>query len=141
MNDSNRQLFIRAAHWEQMRADAAAKAPEEACGFVLGKADYSRLVIPVTNILHDAVRFRMDPEEELKAFYLAEKNDWDVLAIYHSHPHGINRPSISDYNELTFPEVIYLIWYQEDDRWHCKGYLMQEQSGTGEVPIVVLTNK
>ncbi len=83
----------------------------------------------------------MDPEEQLKAFLLVEDKGWDILAIYHSHPHGIDKPSATDYDELTFPGIIYLIWYQDAIKWHCRGYLMQPQAGTGEVPVIISTNK
>ena len=73
---------------------------------IVGEGNQSRLVIPVTNILHDPYRFRMDPEEELKAFLLAEEKGWEILAIYHSHPQGIQHPSPTDFTELTFPGVI-----------------------------------
>jgi proteasome lid subunit RPN8/RPN11 len=134
-------LHLAPEHWMQMEADVSAKTPEEACGIIAGEGNHSRLVIPVTNILHDAFRFRMDPEEQLKAFLLVEENGWDILAIYHSHPHGINSPSVSDYNELTFPDLIYLIWYQDANTWKCRGYLMQSQTGTGEVPVIISTDK
>jgi proteasome lid subunit RPN8/RPN11 len=134
-------VYLTMDHWAQMEADVATKVPEEACGFVVGKGQHSRLIIPVTNILHDAYRFRMDPEEELKAFLLAEENGWEILAIYHSHPHGISSPSVTDYNELTFPDIVYLIWYQEANQWRCRGYIMEAQAGLGEVPVIILENK
>ena len=58
----------------------------------------------------------MDPEEELKAFISVEEKGWDILAVYHSHPHGIDHPSATDIDELTFPGIIYLIWYQNANR-------------------------
>jgi proteasome lid subunit RPN8/RPN11 len=139
MNALSSGLTLTSEHWAQMEADVAAKTPEEACGFVLGEGYHSRLVIPVTNILHDPFRFRMDPEEQLKAFFLVEEKGWEILAVYHSHPHGISSPSATDYDELTFPGIIYLIWYQITDKWECKGYIMQAQTGTGEVPVIIST--
>ncbi len=141
MNPLSFGIYLTPEHWAQMEADVSAKTPEEACGLVAGEGNHSRLVIPVTNILHDTYRFRMDPEEQLKAFLLVEDNGWDILAIYHSHPDGINSPSATDYNELTFPGIIYLIWYHDANKWQCRGYLMQSQTGTGEVPVIISSNK
>ncbi len=134
-------IYLTCQHWAQMEADVASKAPEEACGFVVGAGHISRLIIPVTNILHDAYRFRMDPEEELNAFVLAEEKGWDIIAVYHSHPNGISEPSITDYYELTFPGIIYLIWYQDPNQWRCRGYVMEVHAGAGEVPVIILTDK
>ena len=141
MNTLSSGIYITSEHWMQMEVDVSAKTPEEACGIVAGERNRSRLIIPVTNILHDAYRFRMAPEEQLKAFLLVEDKGWDILAIYHSHPYGINSPSVTDYNELTFPGIIYLIWYRDANNWQCRGYLMQSQTGTGEVPVIISANK
>jgi proteasome lid subunit RPN8/RPN11 len=130
-------LLLARDHWEQMENDVRAKAPEEACGFVAGKDDRSMLVIPVTNSLHSRVRFRMEPKEQLTAFTLVEERQLDILAIYHSHPEGINRPSRTDYDELTFPGIIYLIWFEEHGRWDCKGYLMMGSEEADEVPLIL----
>jgi proteasome lid subunit RPN8/RPN11 len=129
-------LYLTRVHWTQMEADVIAKAPEEACGIVAGEGNTSRIVISITNILHNPTRFRMDPSEQLNAFLLVEEKGWDILAIYHSHPQGINAPSATDYEELTFPGIIYLIWYQEENQWKCRGYLMQSKTGAGEVPVI-----
>jgi proteasome lid subunit RPN8/RPN11 len=134
-------IVLSPEHYAQMETDVNIRSSEEACGFVVGIGSYSKLVIPVTNIIHDPHRFRMDPQEELNAFLLTDQKGWEVLAIYHSHPHGITRPSITDHAELTFPGVIYLIWFQQDDAWQCRGYLMQPQGGEVEVPVIISTNK
>jgi proteasome lid subunit RPN8/RPN11 len=141
MNALSSGIFLTRVHWAQMVADVVAKTPEEACGFVVGEGNRSRLVLPVTNILHDAYRFRMDPEEQLKAFLLVEEKGWDILAVYHSHPNGISGPSFTDYEELTFPGILYIIWFQEANKWQCRGYLMNIRPGTGEVPVIISTNE
>jgi proteasome lid subunit RPN8/RPN11 len=134
-------LYLSPQHWAQMEADVSSKSTEEACGIVAGEGNHSKLVIPVTNMLHNPYRFRMDPGEQLKAFLLVEEKGLDILAIYHSHPHGINSPSVTDYEEFAFPGVIYLIWYQDANKWQCRGYLMESGVGTGEVPVIISTNK
>ncbi len=134
-------LYLAAEHWQQMEADVMARSPEEACGFVAGEGDKSRVIIPVTNMLHDAFRFRLDPDEELKAFSFAEDKGWDILAVYHSHPHGIDHPSPTDIDELTFPGIIYLIWYQTANDWKCRGYLMQVGKEAIEVPVIITPEK
>ncbi len=121
-----------------METDIMAKSPEEACGLVAGNGNHARLVLPVTNILHEAFRFRMDPQEELNAFISVEEKGWEILAVYHSHPHGIDHPSPSDFEQLTFPGIIYLIWYQNMNAWRCRGYLMQADSEACEVPVMIL---
>jgi proteasome lid subunit RPN8/RPN11 len=134
-------IYITPDQWAEMETDVAAKTPEEACGFVAGKGDHAKVILPITNSLHDASRFRMDPEEQLNAFQLVEEKGWEILAVYHSHPHGISSPSVTDYNELTFPGIIYIIWYQDANQWRCRGFIMEAQAGTGEVPVMVSRNQ
>lgn len=138
MNVLSNGLYIDKSHWAQMEADVQTKAPEEACGFVVGDGNNSRLVIPVTNILHSQSRFRMDPKEQLNAFLLAEEKNMDILAVYHSHPRGINKPSGTDHEELTYPGIIYLIWCIVGERWRCQGYLMYHHMDAIEVPLIVI---
>jgi proteasome lid subunit RPN8/RPN11 len=138
MNSLSSGLYLNADHWAQMEADVKAKAPEEACGIVVGQENCSQLVIPVTNILHSPFRFRMEPEEQLNAFILAEGKSMDILAVYHSHPQGPDQPSATDLLELSFPGIIYLIWYIRVNQWNCRGYLMYPQMDALEVPVIIL---
>jgi proteasome lid subunit RPN8/RPN11 len=137
MNSVSSGLYLNFNHWAQMEADVKTKAPEEACGIVVGRENRSQLVIPVTNILHSPFRFRMEPEEEVNAFLLAEEKSMDIIAVYHSHPKGPDQPSATDLQELTFPGIIYLIWYITGDQWNCRGYIMYPQMETVEVPVII----
>jgi hypothetical protein len=111
MNSLLNGLYLNTAHWAQMEADVRARAPEEACGIVVGQGNHSRLVIPVTNILHSQYRFRMD------------------------------KPSATDFEELTFPGIIYLIWYIGATQWNCRGYLMNPRMDAVEVPVIISEEK
>lgn len=137
MNILSNGLYLHADHWTQMQGDVKAKAPEEACGLIAGEGNRSRLVIPVTNILHSPVRFRMDPKEQLDAFLMVEEKKLEILAVYHSHPHGIDKPSITDFEEVTFTGIIYLIWYMQTEEWQCRGYLMASRNDAREVPVII----
>jgi proteasome lid subunit RPN8/RPN11 len=140
MNFTSNGIFIKPDHWAQMEADVESKAPEEACGIVIGNYGHSRFIIPVTNILHSQSRFRMEPQEQLEAFLLADEKRMEILAIYHSHPQGIDKPSITDHEELTFPGIIYLIWFIDSNKWRCRGYLMNPIESI-EVPVTIAEEK
>ena len=141
MNSLLKGLYLNISHWKQMEDDVKAKAPEEACGIILGEGNHSQMVIPITNILHSPTQFRMEPKEQLEAFLLAEEKNLEILAIYHSHPQGIDKPSLTDLDELTYPEIIYLIWYSIDSEWCCRGYLMSHQRQAIEMPVIISENK
>jgi proteasome lid subunit RPN8/RPN11 len=137
MNSSFQSITIRCDHWSQMLADIKSRLTEEACGFVLGIGNLSMLVIPVTNSLHSRTKFFMEPKEQLDAYLLAEDKGLDILAVYHSHPNGIDTPSVTDFEELTFPGVIYLIWYEKNEEWHCNGFLMNTKRDSKEVSVII----
>ncbi len=141
MNSLSSGIFLLPEHWTQMESDVTSRPAQEACGLVAGETNHATQVFPITNILHDPYRFRMDPQEELQAFLLIEEKGWEVLAVYHSHPHGIHHPSPTDLAELTFPGIIYLIWYEQSGTWRCRGYLMKSQEDQVEVPVIISTEK
>ena len=93
---------------------------------VAGDDQTSCAVYPVMNELHSPVRFRMDPEQQLKYFNQLEAEDWQLLAIYHSHLQGPEEPSAIDIAEAYYPGVIYLIWSNTSGEWDCKGFLIEQ---------------
>ena len=140
MNPLSSGIILSPHHWELMLDDVNSRLSEEACGFVLGEGNHARMVVPVQNALHDPYRFRMDPQEELEAFLLAEKERWEVIAIYHSHPLGIDQPSATDFAELTFPGITYLIWYQSSNQWQCRAFMMETGNRAIEVSLAISAN-
>ena len=127
MDSLGTTLNLRRIHWQMMLDDITERDLEEACGLVAGVDQTSFEVFPVTNMLHSPVRYRMDPEQQLKYFNQIEKNHWDLLAIYHSHPQGLERLSAIDIAEASYQGVIYLIWSQTNGEWNCKGYLIEKE--------------
>lgn len=77
---------------EAMESDAAARAPNEACGLLVGRTEPGRAVAeeacPASNRLASPVRFEIPPEELYRAWVDAERRGKEVVAIYHSHPAG-----------------------------------------------------
>jgi [CysO sulfur-carrier protein]-S-L-cysteine hydrolase len=111
---------------EQLLNHAESCLPEEACGLVGGKNGVAHEIIPITNELHSEVRFRMSPEEQLKAFLWLEQNQMDLIAIYHTHPKGPPFPSKTDLFEYAYPEVIMIICIKDQQNWILQGYRVAE---------------
>ncbi len=120
-----------------MREYVRGLAPEEACGLLAGKEDQVRMVFPITNIYHSPIRYRMDPEQQLRAFLLAEEKELDIQAVFHSHPHGLGEPSATDLEELTYPGIYYLIWFVERNLWQCRGFMIHSRFEVGEAKLLV----
>lgn len=134
------ELFLLDEHWRLMQADILERMSEEACGIVAGIDRTSCAVFPVSNMLHSPVKFRMDPEEQLKVFLEMEKHNWQLLAIYHSHLRGPEGPSATDIAEAYYPEAVNLIWSNISGDWMCHGYSIRAGK-VAQVAVVRLADK
>ncbi len=119
-----------------MHHHVAAEAPLEACGLVAGQERQSLAVFPVTNELHSPTAYRFAPQEQLDLFLRLEKEGWDLLAIYHSHPAGPQMPSQTDVAQAAYPDSVYLIWSKIDADWQCRGFIIETGQVT-EIPIKI----
>jgi proteasome lid subunit RPN8/RPN11 len=127
VDDLNREIWLSKEHLNQMREHVHDSLPEEACGLVAGQERQVVCVYPVENILHSPVRFRMNPEIQIKVFMEMERKNWDILAIYHSHPEGPEHPSPTDIVESSYPQAVHLIWFRAAGQWRCRGYFITGQ--------------
>ncbi len=115
-------IRMRPALWEMIEADVLKRLPEEACGLIAGRGIQAVDVIPVENIYHSPYRYRMDPKDQLSAFQHIEAQNWELLAIYHSHPDGTGYPSDTDINEAYYPEAVYIIVSRSDGKFIPRAY-------------------
>jgi proteasome lid subunit RPN8/RPN11 len=120
-------LTLTFVQWKQMRDQAAAADPIEACGLLAGTQDKVYVVIPVPNELNSPVRYRFAPADHLAAFNQIERAGLDLLAIYHSHPKGPPHPSNTDIDEAAY-DVVYIIWSPENDEWQERGFWISDGS-------------
>lgn len=95
----------------ELVAQAREHSPYETCGLIGGKDGRAVHIYPIKNIAPDRVkRYLMEPQEQFTALSDIDKNGWDVLAIYHSHPATQAYPSQTDVNDAydpTFDEELY----------------------------------
>ena len=127
-------MLLRVAHYLAMRRHVAGEAPREACGLVAGRGGVSTEVFPITNVLHSSVRYRMAPEEQLRAFRRIEAAGDTLLAIYHSHPAGPPTLSSTDLREAAYLSAVYLVWAPVGTTWLVRGFLLD---GRGVREILV----
>jgi proteasome lid subunit RPN8/RPN11 len=84
--------------------------PEEGCGFMAGRGEQVQALYPVENILHSPVAFEMEPQQQIAALLAMEAAGQQLLAIYHSHPHGPKDPSTSDVARAgNYPDALQVI--------------------------------
>lgn len=90
--------------------------PAEGCGLLAGKDGSVKQVYLIANRLNSPTAYEMDPAEQLAAMLEMEERDLDLVAIFHSHPHGPGAPSMTDIEMNNYPETLQLIvsWSDAD---------------------------
>ena len=101
--------------------------PEEGCGLLAGLGNLVYEVIPVENIEHSPIRYRIAPQDQLNAFIYIEDKGWDLLGIYHSHPNGPETLSETDLAEAYYPEAVYVIIAGKKTEWIIRGFSLQNK--------------
>lgn len=98
------------AQLAQLVTLARRAAPNETCGIIGGKNDRALKIYPLRNThATPRVNFYAAPLELLAAFRDIEANDWEHLAIYHSHCATAAYPSETDIARAYYPDAAHLI--------------------------------
>ena len=84
--------------------------PLEGCGLLAGdEAGTVTAVYPIDNILQSPTAYEMDPQQQIQVMLTLEAADWQMLALYHSHPQGPEQPSTTDIAQAYYPEALHII--------------------------------
>lgn len=103
-------MILSREHLKQIIDHSYAAFPYEGCGLAGGKDNVVSVIIPVPNAsLTPLNAFEMERQAMVDAVVGLQRADLDVVAIYHSHPHGRAIPSERDIAEATWPDAVYLI--------------------------------
>lgn len=129
-------IIITSKQLEEILADIDQCPDEERCGLIGGLHSTAERVYPVTNCLHSATRFRMHAQEQVKALLDIEQHGWELMTIYHSHPHGPGEPSETDTKEYSYPGVVYII-HNRLAKQHLRAFRLIEGEWL-EIPITVV---
>ena len=84
--------------------------PNEGCGLIASD-DKDRLtaVYPTRNADGSPTGFTVPPEDHYAALEDAESRGWELAGVFHSHPRGPARPSMTDVLAANDPQWIYLV--------------------------------
>lgn len=128
------QIQFSNQHWQIIKSDVEALAPQEACGLLWGyRHENSFQVVdvrPVENVFKSPTRFRMNPKQQIQIFREMEDLNLQLVGIYHSHPNGPGHPSATDIDEAYYPESVYIILSPDSGAWRASGFLIREQQTT-----------
>jgi proteasome lid subunit RPN8/RPN11 len=102
-------LVIPRAYADDIVEHARAEAPAEACGLIAGMHGRAMRLYRIPNADPSIYRYNMEPRAQLAAMQDMDDNDWDLLAIYHSHTHTPAYPSPTDIGLAFYPDAYYAI--------------------------------
>lgn len=106
---------------EAIIAHAREEAPRECCGVLVGLpgamtvAPSSVRVLRLTNVAPGRDRYEIAPDEVFHVVQAAERDDQEIVGIYHSHPIGPAHPSRTDIALAFWPGAVSLICGLEGD--------------------------
>lgn len=109
-------LKIKRRHLQEILDHLQSAYPLEACGLLAGLSGEVSRVYAVENALQSPTAFEMNPREQLRAMLDIEVRGLEMLAIYHSHPQGPERPSETDVALAYYPEAVQVIVSLKDRR-------------------------
>ena len=114
---------------------AIGQQPSESCAMLLGKKVGDnwnvKEVFLTQNIDYSQTNFTISPEELLKGYQIAEKNQLEVVGIFHSHPNSDAIPSNIDKKFMQNNPVPWIIFSGVNN--NLKAYLLH--SDVIEIPI------
>jgi proteasome lid subunit RPN8/RPN11 len=129
-------MTLTPSQWAAIAEHLTANLPEEACGLLAGGAARAEKVYLITNTRHSAVRYEMAPGELLAAFEEIDAHNWQLQAIFHSHPHGPAEPSPTDIAEAYYPDSAYIICAPADGGWQARAFEIQSGK-VREIPLAI----
>ena len=93
---------------------AISEQPSESCAMLFGKKVGDnwnvKEVFLTQNIDYSQTNFTISPEELLKGYQIAEKNQLEVVGIFHSHPNSDAIPSNTDKKFMQNNPVPWIIF-------------------------------
>ena len=124
--------------FERMLEQAQAQASIEVCGILAGSNSKVEKLYKMTNVDNSSSHFMMEPTEQFAVVKDVRSASLELLAIYHSHPETLARPSAENIRLALTPDVIYVIVSLQDaNAAAVKGFLLEDGTVT-KVPVEIL---
>ena len=99
---------------DKLVTHAISEQPSESCAMLFGKKVGNnwnvKEVFLTQNIDDSQTNFTISPEELLKGYQIAEKNQLEVVGIFHSHPNSDAIPSNTDKKFMQNNPVPWIIF-------------------------------
>ena len=108
-------LTLEKRYVDEMTAHALEDHPNEACGIIAGKDGRATKLFRAINAEASPYRYKVDDKDLFRIYRECSENDWDFLAIYHSHTASEAYPSATDVRLAFWPEAYYVLVSTKDE--------------------------
>ena len=120
---------------DKLVAHAIEQQPSESCAMLFGEKvgdDWNvKEVFLTQNMDNSQTNFTISPEELLKGYQIAQKNQLEVVGVFHSHPNSDAIPSNTDKKFMQNNPVPWIIFSGVNN--NLKAYLLDPD--VIEIPI------
>lgn len=94
---------------DEIIAHAIDCLPDEACGLLVGQGRHVEAFRSITNIDPSPRTYTLDPEEHFRVLRESEREGWEIVGAFHSHPASAAVPSVTDVALAREPDWVWLI--------------------------------
>jgi proteasome lid subunit RPN8/RPN11 len=119
---------------DEMFVHAQTELPNECCGLLAGKVAHGIGQVVkrygLKNTAASPVEYWSDPADMFAAERDMRRHEWEVLAVYHSHPTSEALPSRKDRARNYSTEIVNLIISLKDGTPVMRGWWLTEDSST-----------
>lgn len=134
-------LTIPRSIYDEMVRHCLEGMPNEACGFLGGKAGEATALYPLANAALSPIYYRPDGKQMLAAFNDMDEQGLELVAIYHSHVASPPYPSVTDVREAHHPVVYVIVSLSDQSFPECRAFDIVKadwRDETGEISEVGL---
>jgi proteasome lid subunit RPN8/RPN11 len=115
--------------YQEIIEHAKREWPLECCGILGGRDGVVVKAFELQNIEKSPIRYSMSPQEQWNVFEEMDKQQIEMVGIYHSHPHTIPFPSETDVKLACYPDVVTIIVsLKEKNNPVIKGFRIQKEA-------------
>lgn len=122
LSQSNKKILTEYAIKEQ---------PNESCAILFGKNNQVAKIFFTKNMDESPTNFTISNEQLIEAYNIAEKENMEIVGIFHSHPESEAYPSNTDKKFMVSNPVTWVIYSIINNEF--KAYFLN--SKISEIPI------
>ena len=114
-------------------AQAEAQRPSECCGLLVGRTDVVVAAVAMRNAsTTPASTYELDSREHIDLRRTLRKflPPLEIVGVYHSHPDGPARPSVTDVAEAHYPGWLHVIVGWGGGGAEVRGFLLSRENVT-----------